>query len=152
MTDMVVDMSGLVEALQTLLSTEVGCPVGDTVAPLQSSGAQKGNREAYPYIVIQQGITTEYTGPPFVAPEADSCINILVVTYGLRPDQVRAVASKIKHVLIGRVDGHGIFLHDLTFDGHSIMQRSLGFEGRIDKEGTVFSKEDLYEFRVTSQV
>lgn len=149
MPSMYVDSRGLTAAITETLKTSIGCNVGNGRAPLEDHQSS-----SFPYVVVSKLETEEkgFKGPRYVAPEADQCIRYMISSFGERHDQVEWLQAKVKDAIIGRIEGHGIFKNDISFEDHCITLRSLGLEGRIRVEGTTYSVDDVYEFEVTSQV
>lgn len=149
MSDGFVNTSVFIAALIEMLRTELSFPVGDSFAPLQPNTEK---RQEFPYFIVRDHDTAEFHGPAFCAPQADSCEEVTITTFGKRADQVRLLQDKLKRVLIGKTPGGGKYIVDLIVPDHTIMERSLGLKGRMRTEGTTFFTEDLYRFEVSSQV
>lgn len=150
MSDLIVDDMAVKAALKEFLETNIGIPVGDSFAPLDSND----NRLPLPYLILRQSPTTEDSmkGPEFAIREADQCLYFMITSFGERADQVTLFQQKIKKAILARNEGSLTWVNDFSVANHAIMMRKLGLKGIMKREGTTFSTDDIYEFQVTSQV
>lgn len=149
MSNLIVDETELTNAILTLLRAETSRGVGDAFAPLKEGTSSNWD---FPYYELREMDVDDFSGPAFCGPQADSCEMYVLTTFGERADQVRLMRNKARIILVGKSEATGQHLYNLNLQNHKIMERALGLKGRMRREGTTFFTEDIYEFKVTSQV
>ena len=131
--------------LKALIESGTGRPCRVATAPED----EVGNTEDVPYAVLWPS-TGMFSGPGFVAPEADAVFQYTVHSVGMRDDQADFLADAVREVIVGRQE-NGSFLYPLTVNGLTVMNRSIAQSaGPMDLNGSVFTVAESYLIAVTS--
>jgi hypothetical protein len=113
-------------------------PIGISGVPRRDETDVEGSKIAVaaPYFILYPLWTTELSGPPFSAPDADADWTYQISGVAKNGLQLEWMRDKVFEVMLSR-DGRGGFRYPLVVDGMSVMDRYLK-DDSVDQDAHAF--------------